>query len=368
MPRICFETAGIEAGQECLSCEGFGSSKRPGGPRSEILWENVREVSREERPRVSLPGVPRLQPLCGALGRNSRGSGDPGHAQGLPPLPSHCTEPAEMENDIMLLPQRRCPGHGAEGRNEPLANDPGQAEGQVGLIQSAVECDALEAVVEKEEGLTLVPPRRCPDPVDGGRNEPTDSDPEQAEGHVGLLKFAVKQDAPETGVPCTGRFHPLLWVEGIPEGRAPSETWSPTVSPQACDVGREVCVQNSLWQTALSEGEQVLGLNGGGARPASDPTRQHGAGVWSSSPSAERAVLEQQGCEDWFSLSVATWNLAGAGKKKIKGILTTVCEHDLVAVQEYPRQEVGWHVLDHGKFQCSAASRCHDVPSCWDHV
>ena len=79
-----------------------------------------------------------------------------------------------------------------------------------------------------------------------------------------------------------------------------------------------------------------------------DPPRQHGAGVWSSSPSAEAAVLEQAR-EEWFSLSVATWNLAGAGKKKIKGIVTMVVEHDLVAVQEYAKQAVGWHVVDHGR-------------------
>ena len=40
-------------------------------------------------------------------------------------------------------------------------------------------------------------------------------------------------------------------------------------------------------------------------------------------------------------MSVATWNLAGAGKKKIKGIVTTAFEHDLVAVQEYPKQDAG---------------------------
>ena len=47
----------------------------------------------------------------------------------------------------------------------------------------------------------------------------------------------------------------------------------------------------------------------------------------------------------YVSVPVSSWNLAGAGKKKVKGIIATV----FVAVQEYPKQSLGWHIMDHGR-------------------
>ena len=254
--------------------------------------EEVDEGSVLERGEGAHPAVPAVQPLCGVPGSRSRGHSDPAQADGLPPRHQH-----------------------------------GQAH------------------TENGEGKVFSYLQRCPDLDACGRNECHGDDQAQAEGSAGLSKIAVQQDAPETGILCTGSFHPLLWPEGIPEGSGLPPTACSVESPQARDTRGAA---GSALPAALSEGMQVSDFQGGGAASADEPPRQHGAGVWSSSASTERAGLEQAG-EEWFSLSVASWNLAGAGKKKIKGIVTTVVEHDLVAVQEYPKLEVGWHVVDHGR-------------------
>ena len=91
---------------------------------------------------------------------------------------------------------------------------------------------------------------------------------------------------------------------------------------------------------------ELLALSGGGGQEASQE-RRRGAGVWSSSSSAEHSLARE--AQAYVQVPVSTWNLAGAGKKKVKAIVATVLEQDVVAVQEYPKQAVGWHTIDHGR-------------------
>ena len=334
MTGICFDTKGGGADHESLN-HGDLHPKGSGGPRTTATQ------SESDKFEMHDLGVDATDRTVG--GRIELPTGDPGGQEGgeleqqafcLPSNPHMETE----EHPLPCL-ALRCPGVPAEGCNMPAGHDQEQAEGCEGMFQS----DAAEVEMDPCRAPW------CPGVLAGGCSAPAGCDQEQAAGCEGRHQRGDERDATEPGVPFTGRFHPLMEASDFPEGTGLSDATSSGMLPQACDLDRDVTTFSGLQlRAAFSEREYVLSMQGGGSNSGDAPSRQRGAGVWSSTPSGEKANMGHVH-EEWFSLSVATWNLAGAGKKKIKGIVATEFQHDIAAVQEYPRQEVGWHVIDHGR-------------------
>ena len=133
----------------------------------------------------------------------------------------------------------------------------------------------------------------------------------------------------------------------LPEGDFLDAVNAPTAPPQASVVEKEPQTINTL-PVSFVPGAGLLTLNGGGDRPEASTVGNVEQGVWSSSSSAGPGLAPQV-FDEFVSVSVSTWNLAGAGKKKVKGIVATVFEHDIMAVQEYPKQAAGWRTVDHGR-------------------
>ena len=113
-------------------------------------------------------------------------------------------------------------------------------------------------------------------------------------------------------------------------------------------------------RVGLRLGVSLIGLAGGGSvvveggdsRPEAQGAGpdHRGAGVWSSSSSGPPLRRRPaQDCMD-FRVSLSSWNLAGASKKKVADVMSTVADTDVLGVQEYPKLEVGWHMLSHDRY------------------
>ena len=148
-------------------------------------------------------------------------------------------------------------------------------------------------------------------------------DLEQVDGNEGWAEGAVKSADAELPF-YTGRYHPLMQQDcsRIPEGALGADAVESVVPPQARDTSSIPMATVDSLAASFVSGTGPLALRGGGDQVQEEPDRQRGAGVW---------------------------NLAGAEKRKVKGIITTVFEGDIVAIQEYPKQPMGWHTVDHGR-------------------
>ena len=82
----------------------------------------------------------------------------------------------------------------------------------------------------------------------------------------------------------TGRYHPS---GGLPEGLDPLFVDSSNVTPQASDTEGADNMSNVQMQVAFSSGVHLAQFRGGGDEAVDVHSQQRGAGVWSSSPSAE---------------------------------------------------------------------------------
>ena len=116
--------------------------------------------------------------------------------------------------------------------------------------------------------------------------------------------------------------------------------------------------QCATYPAEMEEGMYVLDFQGGGpdmaTRESADGDAEggrdqplRGAGVWSSSSSGPPQPRNEAQAEAEFRVSVSSWNLAGASKKKVVGVATTVLVSDILAAQEYPKMSVGWHTTTH---------------------
>ena len=354
------------------------------GPRSNVvlpkgpvdvflrLTETVGECT------FPLQGLQDVGPQCGVPGGTRQEDGTLASDGGLP-LPGHVRKERRAAADSPQSLLVCCPDMLPGSDNAP-DNDSRQADSKEGLIEGAV---------------SVVGPARCsrdPDPVAGGGKEPAGNDSRQADSEEGLIEGAVsmvgfarcscdpdpvadggkepaRDDSGQVGgregltadtdkfsLDCegralyTGRFHVLTQQEppDLPEGDFFDAAGAPTASPQACAADEEAEMLHDTLPASFAPGTSLCTLRGGGRRHAADMERQRGAGVWSSSSSESQGPV-QQALEDSVSIPISTWNLAGAGKKKVKGIITTVFEHDIVAVQEYPKQTAGWRAVDHGR-------------------
>ena len=99
----------------------------------------------------------------------------------------------------------------------------------------------------------------------------------------------------------------------------------------------------------LEPGIRLLHLSGGGngslAEAEHDSQGAQGAGVWSSSSSGPPLRPEEvRGCLD-FHVTLSSWNVAGASKKKVADIVSTVVDSDVLAIQEYPKLAVRAHAF-----------------------
>ena len=165
---------------------------------------------------------------------------------------------------------------------------------------------------------------------------------------IGAQHKVESEGAADLPLLYTGRFHALLQEDllNLPKGALCETEEIPGEPPQACDAAGEPRHLIMQFSDAKMPKPELLALSGGGGQEASQE-RQRGAGVWSSSSSAEHSLARE--AQAYVQVPVSTWNLAGAGKKKVKAIVATVLEQDVVAVQEYPKQAVGWHTIDHGR-------------------
>ena len=277
----------------------------------------------------------------------------------------HCVvRDGSLAEDVLPGLALEGPGSDGSGRTVPLADnyglravpprcgaqgckDRGGSNSEQAHWQPPPLSRPEEQVEIEDDDLPRLPPG-CPGLLDRRRTEHCSGDPGDAGSREGLSGNIVMNALPQVQGLSTGRFHPLLRSEGFPEGSDQSFVTNSAVAPQASDTMEFDGVHNGRQQVPFSPEVYLTQFRGGGEAAEDVPSRQRGAGVWSSSPSAEGQDPDMSRAES-FPLSVATWNLAGAGKKKIKGIVTTVFEHDLMAVQEYPKQDAGWHVVDHGR-------------------
>ena len=352
MDGIHLDRRACRVDHECRRCRNLQSLKGPGGSclaeANEMTegklpgpWGCGPEVAADGRtgPLDLSRGLRGLQPRCGAHDCTDRGGGDHEQAHRQLPLPHLLEEPIETADEYLLGPLPGSLALVGQGRTEPGHADQGQAEGHEGLAKR---------MVESEHSQVVRPHAANPVLVDRGRTEPCGDDQGQAEGCEGSAEGKAMSAPSQVRELSTGRYHILMQCKGLPEGPDPEFCDGSRVTPQASGTEGANNMSSVQMQTAFSPGVHLAQLRGGGEGPTDVHIRQRGAGVWSSTPSAERADLDPVR-EECFPVSIATWNLAGAGKKKIKGIVTTAFVHDLVAVQEYPKQDAGWHVVDHGR-------------------
>ena len=130
--------------------------------------------------------------------------------------------------------------------------------------------------------------------------------------------------------------------------------------PQVCTPHGVSDLESPLCEVG---GGNLLDFRGVGPRVEGNSygeaaSRMPGAGVWSSSSSGPPPPRGEAPDEVDFRLSVSSWNLAGASKKKVVSIATSVLASDILAVQEYPKMPVGWRVTAH---EHVSAVLCQDV-------
>ena len=254
-------------------------------------------------------------------------------------LPGRLRNERQVDGSVEHALHVCCPGaHGGDRKELPCV-DPGQADCRVGLHENEV--------TSRGRGV----PRRSLEAVARGGSRSAGDDQGQAPGQDEVLCAALESDCCERqSTLYTGRFHALMQDEltGLPEGASLHAQGASTVSPQACAAAKKPRLQTHDFPALFLPGTGPCMLKWGGSSSEVDPGRQRGAGVWSSSSSAEQGPVPVA-LEGLTSIPISTWNLAGAGKKKVKGLVTTVFEHDIVAVQEYPKQSAGWHTVDHGR-------------------
>ena len=332
MPGIHVHQLRRVVDHECLSHEDTFATLK--GPETLCISKGGAAAEHHEDVSDDVPGV---QPPCSVPGSNSRGDGDHWQAVRHPPG-FDVRDERVVDESIWAHGISPCgPADALEGGKEPPNADSGQTEGQEGLTDDK----------NKSAGPALA--RGRPAAVLGGGKEPPGDDSEQAARKEGLTQIVVPRT--DANLPVyTGRFHPLMQEAsgGLPEKASDEAEDAAKGPPQACGA---ISVQGGSAEklaTSLAFGADFLSLRGGGDQISEGPSRERGAGVWSSSSSAGQEQAPRAR-EEYVSVPVSTWNLAGAGKKKVKGIITTVFEGDIVAIQEYPKQSPGWHTMDHGR-------------------
>ena len=206
-----------------------------------------------------------------------------------------------------------CPALAPGGCKVPPDVDLRQADGNDGLTEGEVKLSGHAR------------PSCDPDQVAEGCSMPAGDDSGQEGGREGLTLDAVAS-APtcEERTLYTGRSHVLMQQDlpSLPEGDAFIADNAPAAPPQECAADEEPEMLHKALPASFAPGTGPCTLSGGGRRQDVVPDRQRGAGVWSSSAS-EGQGPGLQAAEDFLSIPVSTWNLAGAGKKKVKGIITT---------------------------------------------
>ena len=238
----------------------------------------------------------RVQPFGRVPGRTSRGGDDPVQAVGPPSVfcvrEEQVLRPDADADEGRLLPG--CPEIARGSGKEPPGADSGQAEEDEGL--PGEKCMAPDPVH----------PLWRPATASGGGTVPPDVDSAQVEDHEGKAKTNI-----------TGRYHPLMQQDcsSISEGTLSTDAGASAAPPQARNTSRMPMIPVDHLEVAFAADTHPLAFRGGGDQVQEGPDRQRGAGVWSSSSSAERELLPHAR-DEFVSVPISTWNLAGAGKKK----------------------------------------------------
>ena len=103
-------------------------------------------------------------------------------------------------------------------------------------------------------------------------------------------------------------------------------------------TGPKYFVPDIVYAPSDVEPEEVLNI------PEDSLPQQEPRGMDRSPPSQEHLDVDAT-CRAVSALKLASWNVAGINAKKVKTLISADVDADVIALQEYPKMDAGWHHL-----------------------